>query len=195
MMLRIEGRACLVVGGGKVAEEKICGLLAYGARITVVSPRAVPGIQKRARAGALEWKKRRFAPADVGGAFLVIAATNSSKINAIAFRACRKRGILCNAVDDPENCDFFYPAVVRRGALQFAISTQGYSPALASRLRHDLQKQFGPEWGEWLEHLGERRRQVLAETKPSKKRKERLLAMATPQAFKRFLRQRGRGGA
>src|SRR5215469_15306740 len=87
IMVGLDGRKCVVVGGGKVATEKIAGLLAYGAAVTVVSPRATPAIQKQARAGALRWKNRRFGPTDVKGTFLAIAATNSSVVNSIVFRA------------------------------------------------------------------------------------------------------------
>ena len=142
MMLRIEGKNCLVVGGGKVAAEKIAGLLVHEANVTVVSPRAVSAIQKQAGLGILQWKRRRFLPNDVKDALLVIAATNSPAVNSSVFRACAARGVLCNAVDDPANCDFFYPAVVRRGPLQIAISTGGNSPALAARLRRELEKQM-----------------------------------------------------
>jgi precorrin-2 dehydrogenase/sirohydrochlorin ferrochelatase len=134
--------------------------------------------------------RREFSAKDVKDMFLVIAATNSSAVNATVFRACKKNGILCNAVDDPENCDFFYPAVVRRGALQIAISTNGLSPALASRLRKELEQQFGPEWKDWLEHLGAVRLKLVAGKKPLKDHREQLLDMVTPRAFRSFMRTR-----
>jgi precorrin-2 dehydrogenase / sirohydrochlorin ferrochelatase len=187
MMVRIEGKKCLVVGGGKVAEGKIAGLLAHGAEIIVVSPRAVPSIRERARDGELTWLRRKFSPVDVRGAFLVIAATNAPGVNKGVFAACNKLGALCNAVDDPENCDFFYPAVVQRGPLQIAISTNGSSPALAKRLRRQLEKQFGPEWGEWVEQIGKVRRELLSRESSPKIRRERLQQMASPKAFRSFI--------
>lgn len=187
MMVRVEGRKCLVVGAGKVAEEKIAGLLASGAHITVASPQAVPSIRKWARDGGVTWRKKKFSPGDVRGAFLVIAATNAPGVNKSVYEACRKFGVLCNAVDDPENCDFFYPAVVRRGALQIAISTNGNSPALASRLRRQLEKQFGPEWGEWVGQIGKLRRELLSQEPSAKVRRKRLLRMATPKGFRSFM--------
>lgn len=190
MMVKLEGRECLVVGGGKVAEDKIFGLIGHGPKITVVSPRAVSGIQKHAGNGVLTWKKRRFSQKDLDGVFMVIAATNSSRINSIIFRACREHGILCNAVDDPENCDFFYPAIVRRGALQIAISTHGLSPALASRLRHDLEQQFGPEWADWLRDVGTKRREILTTRMPDGQKRKQLLEIAAPAAFQQFMRKR-----
>jgi precorrin-2 dehydrogenase / sirohydrochlorin ferrochelatase len=187
MMVKLEGRMCVVVGAGSVAEEKIAGLLPHLPRITVVSPEATKKIQKEARDGILTWKQRRFAAKDVRGAFLAIAATDSPAVNAAVFRACSARGVLCNSVDDPPNCDFFYPAVVRRGALQIAISTNGRSPALASRLRRELEQQFGPEWADWLEHVGKMRSQFLSKRMPPANRRQRLLDAASPEAFREFL--------
>ena len=188
IMLRIEGKKCLVVGGGKVAAEKIAGLLAHGAIVTVVSPRAVAAIQKQARAERLGWIRRQFSPGDVRSMFLVIAATNSTAVNSSVFRACADRGVLCNAVDDPANCDFFYPAVVGRGPLQIAISTGGNSPALASRLRRELEQQFGPEWGTWVERLGEMRRELMQREISPRTRRTKLLNLASDKAFRDYLR-------
>jgi precorrin-2 dehydrogenase/sirohydrochlorin ferrochelatase len=190
MMVKLKGRKCVVVGAGKVAEGKIDGLLADGAEISVVSPRATARIQKQARAGILQWQRRGFSASDVEGAFLVVAATNSSQTNSKIFQACRKRGILCNAVDDPENCDFFYPAIVRRGALQIAISTHGFSPALASRLRQELEQQFGPEWEDWLEEIGDQRREILRQDGPAARKRKRLMQIASSKSFQTFLRRR-----
>jgi len=192
MMVKLEGRKCVVVGAGAVAEEKIAGLLPHLPRITVVSPEATEKIQEQSRAGTLAWKQRRFVAKDVSGALLAIAATDSPAVNAAVFRACTARGVLCNSVDDPPNCDFFYPAVVRRGALQIAISTNGRSPALASRLRRELEEQFGPEWADWIEHIGDMRSQILSEPMPPAQRLERLLDAASPRAFRKFLSISGR---
>lgn len=192
MMLKIEGKDCLVVGGGKVAAEKIAGLLAHGPKLRVVSPSAVSAIQKLARRGILRWKKRRFSPNDVKGALLAIAATNSPAVNSSVFQACVKRSVLCNAVDDPENCDFFYPAVVRRGPLQIAISTGGNSPALAARLRGELEKQFGPEWSDWVRQLGKVRDDLMQQEISTRARRAKLLALATDKSFRAFLRTSAR---
>jgi precorrin-2 dehydrogenase/sirohydrochlorin ferrochelatase len=189
LMLRLQGRTCLIVGGGEVAAAKIRGLLHCGAKVVVVSPSAVRQIQEQARAGLIVWHRRAFSARDVEGALLVIAATSCSPINNAVFHACHERGALCNAVDDPENCDFFYPAVVRRGGLQIAISTNGSSPALAARLRRELEEQFGPEWGFWVQHLGRKRRELLAKEIPTEARRRRLLRMASAEAFKAFLRE------
>jgi precorrin-2 dehydrogenase len=189
MLVDLRGRRCLVVGAGNVAAGKIVGLLGLGAQVEVVSPKAVQRIRKRVRTGTLIWRQRGFRAKDVEGAFLVIAATNSTKINEAVFKACKARGILCNAVDDPEHCDFFYPAVVRRGPLQIAISTHGSSPALASRLRRELEKQFGPEWSAWVEHIGKLRREMLSREMRPTTRKRRLEQIASSRAFRVFLRR------
>ncbi len=189
MLVSLAGKKCLVVGAGQVAAAKIQGLLFSGADVTVVSPRAVPAIQHQARAGALIWRRRNFAAKDLDGAFLAVAATNSTKTNAAVFHACASRSVLCNSVDDPEHCNFIYPAVARRGPLQIAISTGGRSPALAARLRRELEQQFGPEWGAWVEDLGERRDDILRRRIPATTRRSLLQQLASPQAFRAFLRE------
>jgi len=160
-MVKLGGRQCVVVGGGKVAAAKVKGLLACGARVTVVSPEAGSLVRTQASKGALVWRKKSFSPGDLKGAFLAIAATDSPATNAAVFRSCKTRKVLCNSVDDPAHCDFFYPAVVRRGPLQIAVSTSGRSPGLAARLRKDLARQFGPEWRELVERLGRQREEIL----------------------------------
>jgi precorrin-2 dehydrogenase/sirohydrochlorin ferrochelatase len=162
MFLKLEGRSCLVVGAGAVGEPKIESLLASGASVRVIAPRVSTAVAEWARAGAIAWEAREVNTSDLEGVFLVIAATSSRQVNGAIFREAQQRNILCNVVDDPEYCDFYYPAVVRRGDLQLAISTNGHSPALAQRIRRDLEIQFGPEYGEWLEELGKIRRQLFA---------------------------------
>ena len=154
MFMKLEGRSCLVVGAGTVGEPKISSLIEAGASVRVVALHATAAVTEWAEAGAITWEARAFKSADLDGAFLVIAATNSRDLNAAIFHEARQRNILCNVVDDPEHCDFYYPAVVRRGDLQIAISTNGQSPALAQRIRRELEIQFGPEYGEWLGGIG-----------------------------------------
>jgi len=180
-----------VVGAGEVAAAKIAQLLHHHTQIEVVSPRAAQSIRNNAAAGRIQWHRRRFAPEDVGGKFLVIAATGSPRVNKAVFRACNAHGVLCNSVDDTAHCDFFYPAIVRRGPLQIAISTGGCSPTLAARLRREFEREFGPEWGKWVEHVGELRRQILGGKMSAVTRKRRLQQIATPQAFRAFLRGPG----
>lgn len=183
IFLKLQGWRCLVIGAGTVAEGKIRGLLDAGATVQVVAPKAVFQIRRWDFEGKLSWKPREFDPRDLDGVSIVIAATNSRKVNAQIFQEAKLRKVLCNAVDDPENCDFYYPAVVNRGDLQIAISTNGRSPALAQRLRKELEEQFGPEYERWVEELGESREQLNASHLDAEARKKLLHELASRQAF------------
>jgi precorrin-2 dehydrogenase / sirohydrochlorin ferrochelatase len=183
MFLKLEGRPCLVVGAGKIGEGKIRSLLVAGAVVRVIAPRARKSVMDWARAGVITWEARSFEPADLDGIFLVIAATASAALNELAFRAAQARQILCNAVDDPQHCDFYFPAVVRRGQLQVAVSTGGRSPALAQRLRRELESQFSPEYAGWLEELGKTRDRLRANDIDPQHRRNLLHSLAHPQAF------------
>ena len=188
LFIDLRKKPCLVVGAGSIAAAKLASLIQCGAQVQVVSPRAVRQITDRASAGAITWHQRPFLPADVRGKLLVIAATGSARTNQAVFRACMKQGVLCNSVDDPRHCGFFFPAVVRRGPLQIAISTGGRSPSLAARLKRELEIQFGREWSRWVEHLGKQRHAILAQEPSSPTRRRRLQQIATPQALRAFLR-------
>jgi precorrin-2 dehydrogenase/sirohydrochlorin ferrochelatase len=183
MMIKLAGRKCVVIGAGKVAAAKVEGLLSCGARVVVIGPKAVRRIRDRANAGKLVWRRRRFSPHDLRGAFLAIAATDSPSTNESVFRFCQAREVLCNSVDDPEHCDFFYPAVVRRGPVQIAISTSGRSPALAARLRRELGRQFGPEWSAFVERVGRKRQEILR-LPQSTQRKRLLKEIGIPSGFR-----------
>jgi precorrin-2 dehydrogenase len=185
MFMKLEGRSCLVVGAGTVGEPKIRSLLEAGASVRVVALRATAAAAEWVKTGAITWEAREFNSADLDGAFLVIAATSSRDVNTAIFQEARRRNILCNVVDDPEHCDFYYPAVVRRGDLQLAISTNGHSPALAQRIRRELEIQFGPEYGEWLEELGRARQQLFASKIDPEERRQRLHQLASRKAFKK----------
>lgn len=183
MFLKLEGRACLVVGAGTIGEPKIESLLTAGASVRVIAPRVTAAVAEWARASAIVWEAREFNEADLDGVFLVIAATSSRDVNGAIFREAHQRNILCNVVDDPEFCDFYYPAVVRRGDLQLAISTNGRSPALAQRIRRELEVQFGPEYGAWLEELGNIRQQLFASGMNPDERRRVLHELASREAF------------
>ena len=189
LFLKLEGRPCLLVGAGRVGEGKLRSLLRAGGRVKVVAPRATAGVQRLAQGGEIIWRKKKFAARDLHGMFLVVAATSSHPVNAVIFQQARRRGVLCNAVDDPRNCDFYYPAVLRRGSLQIAISTGGASPELASRLRKELESCFGPEYGPWLDHLARQREDLLQASLPAAERQRRLRQLASRHSFEQFLRQ------
>lgn len=182
LFVNLHGKRCAVVGAGEIAAGKVDGLMRCGAEVTVVSPRAVPYIQEAARAGKLTWLRRGFKAEDVEGAFLAVAATASRRVNGAVFRACMERGVLCNAVDDPVHCDFIYPAVMRRGALQIAVSTGGRSPALAGRIRRNLEERFGPEWELLLDRLGRERDEIVHARLDGAERARRLRAAAAEVA-------------
>jgi precorrin-2 dehydrogenase/sirohydrochlorin ferrochelatase len=188
--LKMRGRRCLVVGAGTIAEEKIESLLHAGATIQVVAPLATELVQAWAREKQIRWQRRRFRPADLAGAFIVIAATSSSALHSKIYKEARRRGVLCNSVDDPDNCDFYYGAVVRRGDLQIAISTAGHSPALAQRLRRKLEKDIGIEYERWVTTLGAARKRLFAKAISPARRKALLHALASDISFEKFLRSR-----
>ena len=186
IFLKLEGKSCLVVGGGPIAEGKIAGLLRSGARVTVVSPEVTASLAALAESRAVDWKRRNFEFADLDGAFLVVAATSSFETNALIYQEANRRGILCNAVDQPEQCHFYYPAVVDRGPLQIAISTAGLSPSLAQRLRKDLEVQFGREYERWVEWLGRVRSALMSQGSDFETRKRILGRLASREVFNRL---------
>ena len=183
IFLKLDGRRCLVVGAGTVAEGKIRGLLAENAKVRVVAPEAVSQIKSWAASGVVQWEQRSFGPKDLDRVFLVVVATSSIEVNTQVFTQARSQGVLCNAVDDPERCDFYYPAVVKRGDLQIAISTNGRSPALAQRLRQELEEQFGPEYESWVAQLGTERDQLAAAELDPEIRKKILHELASRRSY------------
>jgi precorrin-2 dehydrogenase / sirohydrochlorin ferrochelatase len=187
MFVRLEGRRCLVVGAGKVGEPKIGGLIETRARVHVIALKASEAVHQWARSGRIALEIRAFAPADLDRTFLAIVATASRDLNGSIYREARQRGILCNVVDVPEYCDFYYPAVVRRGDLQIAISTNGQSPSLAQKLRQQLERQFGPGYARWVAELGETRKLVLASDLDARRKSDLLHSLASREALKAAL--------
>ena len=186
MFLKLEGRNCLVLGAGSVGEQKVRSLLDCGAQIRVIAPFASEAVQEWAKNGSLTWLQRSFEFSDLDGVFLVVAATSDVEVNHAIYREARAREILCNVVDDPPHCDFYYPAIVRRGQLQIAISTAGLSPALAQRIRKQLEEEFPPAYASWLEQLGSRREALFAAGGDPEERRQLLHRLATREAFTEF---------
>lgn len=151
--LDLEGRRCLVVGGGSVALEKVRGLLDCGARVTVVAPR----IRDELRALDVQLVHREYRTSDLDDSFLVVAATSISSLNRRVHGDAEARSLLCNVVDVPELCSFILPAVVRRDPIAVAVTTGGASPALAQRIRDDIAELVGPEHAELAQRLRELR--------------------------------------
>lgn len=162
IFLKLTGRPCVVIGAGQLAESKIASLRAADAAITVIAPEVNTPISEQATAGELTLNRRAYQHGDLAGAFLVVAATNDPSVNRAVFAEATASGVLCNAVDDPPFCDFYFPSIVRRGDLQVAISTAGHSPALAQQLRKELNEHLPLDLGEWLTELGNLRREVVA---------------------------------
>jgi precorrin-2 dehydrogenase/sirohydrochlorin ferrochelatase len=144
----LKGRPCLVIGGGEVGLEKVEGLLACGADVTLVSPDAVPELSELAAEGSIRWERREYRAADLDDAFLAVAATGSTDVNIAVYEDAERRQMLVNVVDVPPLCNFILPAIVRTGPLAIAISTSGASPALAKRLRREIADSFGEPYAQ-----------------------------------------------
>jgi precorrin-2 dehydrogenase/sirohydrochlorin ferrochelatase len=190
--LKLAGRRCLVIGAGRVAEDKIESLLLAEADVRVVAPAATERIRAWSRAGKIRLDPRKFRPADLKGVFLAVAATSSPAVHARIFREARRLGVLCNAVDDPAHCDFYYGSVVRRGALQIAISTGGHSPALAQRLRIQFEREFSTNYQYWLEELAAARQKLFKKPISGERRRALLHELASANSFEEFLRRHKR---
>jgi precorrin-2 dehydrogenase len=157
--LDLEGRSCLVVGGGAVGLEKAKGLLDCGAVVTVVAPE----IDRDLQLLPVRWRRKRYETDDLNGVFLVVAATPDRDLNRRVFEDAEARSLLCNVVDDAELCSFILPAVYRRDPIALAVSTGGASPALAKRLRDELGEQIDERHVELAWRLRELRPWVRAQ--------------------------------
>ena len=162
LLLELEGRPCVVVGGGPVGERKVEGLLAVGAAVTVVSPDVTRALAALAEAGRITLVGRAYRAGDLEGAALVFTALGDPRATAAVAREARERGIWLNAADDPVHCSFILPAVVRRGALTVAVASGGATPALTRALREHLEGVLGPEWATLAELAAEARRELRA---------------------------------
>src|SRR5713101_7926336 len=189
IFVKLRNRLVVVVGGGAIAQGKIEGLLAAEARVRVVAPQVTPAISQWISQGKVEWQAKTFASADLDDAFLAVAATSAPGVNEAVFNEADARRILCNAVDDIEHCHFYYGAVVQRGDVQIAISTNGKSPALAQRLRQELEAQFGPEYETWLQWLGAARETLRSADPNPESAKTLLHQLASKPMFDLFVRQ------
>jgi len=179
IFLKLTGRPCIVIGAGDIAESKIASLQAAEARITVIAPVASARIIEMSEAGEVTLHQREYAAGDLAGHFLAVAATSNPAVNRAVFAEAEAAGILVNAVDDPPFCDFYFPSVVRRGDLQIAISTAGASPALAQRLRKEIDALLPLDAGDWLTELGNLRREILQREPANQARRELLHQLAS----------------
>ena len=141
--LKLSGRRSLVVGGGDVGLEKVEGLLACDADVTLVAPEAIEPLQDLAAEGSIHWERREYRPGDLESTFIVIAATSDTEVNIAIYEDAERRAMLVNVVDVPPLCNFILPAIIRNGPLAIAISTAGASPALAKRIRNEIADEYG----------------------------------------------------
>jgi precorrin-2 dehydrogenase/sirohydrochlorin ferrochelatase len=160
VMLSIEGRRCLVVGGGGVALRKVDGLLAQGANLTVIATEPIMQLEELAREQLIELERRPYQPGEATGYALVIAATDDRAVNRRVYEDADQAGIWVNVADDPPLCSFHLPARVERGTMQLAVASAGEAPFAVRRLRQMLERRFGAEWGEWMEAAARFRRAI-----------------------------------
>ena len=185
IFLELGGRRTVVVGGGAVAVRKAGALLDAGARMVVVAHKPSDAITELCTKHGAELIRSRYSKQYITGAVLVIAATNDPQVNEQVYRDCQSLEILCNVVDEPPFCDFFVPAVVKRGDLQIAIGTEGYSPAYAGHLRKKLEAMFTEEHGQFLSELDSIRREIVEKVAASD-RKALLGKLVDDESFEFF---------
>ena len=173
--LDIRGKPVVVVGGGTVAARKCQTLLAAGARVTVIAPTVTARLRELAEKGRVSHLARKYSGGDLAGAFLVFASTDSHLVNRAVAKEAKNSGILADVVDAPDQSDFTSPAVVSRGGLMITISTEGESPALARKIRAELEQRYGPEYVELIKILGRVREKLLTEKRKSSYNKKLLL--------------------
>ena len=185
VFLKLETRKVLIVGGGTVAEQKIEAVLRSARDVTVIAPTVTKAIRLWAEEGRLRHIAAGYRPGMAQDYFLVIAATSSQTVNRAVYKEAKESGALANAVDDPDYCSFYSPAVVARGDFQIAISTGGASPALAQQVRCELEEKYGPEYGSWTAWLGRVRLALRNALPPGEQRRQwlHLLAAARPKAI------------
>ncbi len=185
--LDLTGKKVVVVGGGRVAERKILGLLKAGADINVISPHITKRLEGKKKKGKIRHACRNYKKGDLKSAFLVIAATNSLRINE---QVSHDAPGLVNVVDMPDLCNFIVPSLVKRGPLRVAISTSGISPAFSRSVRKEIEKFYGPEFSHFLKSLRMIRKKALHEIRDKKKREEILKSIASEKIIE-MLRVKG----
>ncbi len=186
IFLELGGRRAVLVGGGAVAVRKAEALLGAGARLVVVAHRPSDAMTALCTRHGAELIRSRYSKQYIAEAVLVIAATNDQKINGQVYQDCQELEILCNVVDDPLLCDFFVPAVVKRGDLQIAIGTEGYAPAYAGHLRKKLETLFTEEHGRFLAELERVRQEIIEEVLVATDRKALLGELVDDESFEYF---------
>jgi precorrin-2 dehydrogenase/sirohydrochlorin ferrochelatase len=187
IFLELGSRRVVVIGGGAVAVRKVQVLLSAGARIVVVAERIDEMMTALCRDTDAELIKSKYSKSYIAGALLCIAATNDNELNKQIYKDCQELEVLCNVVDVPELCDFFVPAVVKRGNLQIAIGTEGQCPAYAGHTRKKLEAIFTEQHGEFLAELEKLRKQIIENVTDSADRKTLLGQLADDESFEYFV--------
>ena len=155
--VQLNEQPCVVIGGGKIAEGKVDGLLAANAKVKIISPELTPHLNDLVKQDQIEYAARNYQVGDLSGAFMVICATDQTDINHQVWQEASANQQLVNVVDDTPRCNFIAPAILRKGDLNIAISTGGKAPALAVRLKERLQEEIGPQYERFLELSGQLR--------------------------------------
>jgi len=181
--LMLENKKCLVIGAGAVAERKVKRLLECRAKVWVISLKITPGLNALAKNKKIIFKNRKVNLNDLNGAYLVIAATSNRKMNSAVSSYCRRKGILINVIDSPGECNFILPSIIRKGDLSISISTDGISPALAKKIRQDLQQRFGAEYAKFLRIMKKMRPEALKKIKKLESRKTFFQKALHPEIF------------
>jgi precorrin-2 dehydrogenase / sirohydrochlorin ferrochelatase len=171
LFLDITDKRCVVTGGGDVAERKVARLLDFGARVVVVGKTLTPGLEALKKEGKIGHIASEYNKAVIDDAFLIIGATDRDDINAKISRDVKEKGILVNIVDDPDKCDFILPSLIKQGDLLIAISTGGKSPAIARKLREEMEQLFGTEYQTLLEVMGQLREKLVVKGRSSDENK------------------------
>ncbi len=185
--LNIESRRVVVIGGGNVAYRKVRALLEAGAKITVISPELSSDFMELVATEAIQYVKDTFRESHIRGAWLVVAATDDPLVQEQVYEACERERVFCNVVDVPERCSFIVPSLVRRGALNIAISTSGLGPGLSKALRRELEALFPESYAQFVECVGRLRKLVLAKCQDPGEKKRRLKILFDLDAAKWFI--------
>lgn len=188
--LDLKGKKCIIVGGGRVAERKCRSLIKTGADVTVISPRITKRLEDYKRKGKIRHLPRLYKRGDIESAFLAIAATDSQEINERVYTEATDKNILLNVVDNPDFCNFIVPSVVERGDLKMAISTGGASPAVARRIRIEIEALYNREFSKYLNFLKRLRGLIKEEVKKRKEREAIFNYLSSPEIFS-ILREKG----
>ncbi|MFV9511086.1 precorrin-2 dehydrogenase/sirohydrochlorin ferrochelatase family protein [Tepidibacillus sp. LV47] len=186
MLVNMENRPCLVIGGGKVAERKIHRLLQSKAKVTVISPSVTEQIHKLVEKQQIIWLEREYQKGDMKGFFLIIIATDQTEVNQRIYQEVNHQVQLVNVVDAPELCTFLVPSTVTRGHLQISISTHGASPGLAKKIRQEIEQTYGEEYEIYTRFLAEMREWILKQDLDQSTRQYYFAKMLADEVFKRI---------